>query len=81
MKWSPLVTMKVARRQRGRRWGVACARGGREYACSTNTLIVQTPGAGMVGLRGDQVAVGNQFVAFDGGVVAKWSTYRLARFW
>ena len=39
--------------------------------------IIPLPGAGMVRLGGDQIAASDQFVALDGGVVAKWPTYHL----
>ena len=44
-------------------------------------LVVPTPGAGMVRLGGDQVAASDQFVALDGGVVAKWPTAYRRRSW
>ena len=43
-------------------------------------LVVPTPGTGMVRLGGDQVAAGDQFVAFDAGLVAKWPSGPLGRF-
>jgi hypothetical protein len=39
--------------------------------------IIPIAGAGVVRLGGDQVAACHQFVALDGGVVAKWPTYLL----
>ena len=43
---------------------------GRRYISATiQKFIVPLPGAGMVRLGGDQVAAGDQLVAFDAGVV------------
>jgi hypothetical protein len=39
--------------------------------------IIPSPGARVVCLGGDQVAACHQFVALDGGVVAKWPTCHL----
>jgi hypothetical protein len=40
-------------------------------------LIIPLARAGVVRLGGDQVAAGDQLVALDEGVVAKWPTYHL----
>ena len=43
--------------------------------------IVPSPGTGIVRLGGYQVAPRDQFVAQDGGVVAKWPTDSRRRSW
>jgi hypothetical protein len=49
---------------------------GRDFVLQRAELqfIIPLPGAGVVRLGGDQVTARDQFVAFDGSVVAKWRT-------
>jgi hypothetical protein len=72
MKRSPLVMMMCDPPP-------AMGDDGRQFVFQGAELegIIPSPGAGMVGLGWDQVTPGNQFVALDGGVVAKWPTYHL----
>jgi hypothetical protein len=76
MKRSPLVMMMCDASPAVADDGGQLVLEGTELKC-----IIPVAGARVVRLGEDQVAAGDQFVALDGGVVAKWPNGSRRRFW